>query len=280
MHRNIIQLIQGNRRGNSFRFSFSFSIIFVLLFLLLQACTYHTLDDPIQCDSNPVAIELISVQDTECGVSEGTIEVLASGGSSGYQYQLNSLEILPANTFSNLSAGVYLITAIDINSCSATIEVTVKNKNGLNISLQTQSAGCQTSSGVITVNAHDGVAPYQFKLNSGSYQSQNSFANVGSGQYTLAVKDAQGCEITQTLRVNSGVSFSSTISPIIKTNCAITGCHNGSQFPDFRLFKNIHDNASEIKTQTGSRSMPATGSLTQAEINSIACWVDDGAIEN
>lgn len=279
MHRNIIPVIQGNRGENSLRFSFSLSKIFALLFLL-QACTYHTLDDPIQCDSNLVAIEVTSVQETECGAKEGMIEVLASGGSGGYQYKLNSSEISAVNIFSNLSAGVYLITATDINSCSATIEVTVKNKNGLNISLQTQAAGCQTSSGIISVDAHDGIAPYQFKLNSGSYQSQNSFANLGSGQYTLAVKDAQGCEITQTLRVNTGVSFSSTISPIIKTNCVITGCHNGSQFPDLRVFKNIHDNATLIKSQTGSRSMPATGSLTQAEINSIACWVDDGAVEN
>jgi hypothetical protein len=279
MHRNIILLIQRSRGENALRFSFSFSKIFVLLFTL-QACTYHTLEDPIQCDSHPVAIEIISVEDTECGVSEGKIEVLANGGTGGYQYQLNSSEISPVNTFSNLSAGVYLITAIDINSCSATTEVTVKNKNGLNISLQTQAAGCQTSSGIITIDAHDGIAPYQFKLNSGNYQSQNSFANLGSGSYTLAVKDAQGCEITQTLRVNSGVSFSGTVSNIIKTNCAITGCHNGSQFPDFRVFKNIHDNAALIKAQTGSRSMPLTGSLTQAEINSIACWVDDGAVEN
>jgi hypothetical protein len=279
MHRNIILLIQSGRGEKSLRFSFSFSKIFLLLFFL-QACTYHTLDDPIQCDANPVALEVTSVEDTECGASEGAIEVLASGGAGGYQYQLNSSEVSPVNIFSNLSAGVYRITTMDLNSCSATIEVTVKNKNGLNISLQTQAAGCQSSSGVVTVNAHDGVAPYQFKLNSGSYQSQNSFANLGSGQYTLAVKDAQGCEITQTLRINSGISFSGSISPIIKTNCAITGCHNGSQFPDFRIFKNIHDNAALIKTQTGSRSMPATGSLTQAEINSIACWVDDGALEN
>ena len=263
----------------SFRF-FSFLSKIAVLFFCVQSCAYNTLDDPLDCEINPVTIEIVAIEDTECGVSDGKIEVLASGGAGGYQYKLNDAELSQSSSFLNLSAGVYVITAVDINSCSSTSEVSVKNTNGLNISLETQASGCQTSGGMIKVTAQDGVAPYQFKLNTGNYQSQNTFTNLGSGPYTLAVKDAQGCEITQTLHVNSGISYSGTISPIIKANCAITGCHNGSQFPDFRLFKNIHDNAALIKSQTATRNMPANGSLSQSEINAIACWVDDGALEN
>ncbi len=263
----------------SFRF-FSFLSKIAALIFCVQSCAYNTLDDPLDCEINPVTIEIVAIEDTECGASDGKIEVLASGGAGGYQYKLNEAEFSQSSSFLNLSAGVYVITAVDINSCSSTSEVSVKNTNGLNISLETQASGCQTSGGMIKVTAQDGVAPYQFKLNTGNYQSQNTFTNLGSGPYTLAVKDAQGCEITQTLRVNSGISYSGTISPIIKANCAITGCHNGSQFPDFRLFKNIHDNAALIKSQTATRNMPANGSLSQSEINAIACWVDDGALEN
>jgi len=79
----------------------------------------------------------------------------------------------------------------------------------------------------------------------------------------------------------SGVSFSASISPIISTNCALPQCHGGSPFlPDFREFSIIQSKAAKIRTRTQNRSMPQIGSLTQQEIDLIACWVDDGALDN
>ncbi len=112
------------------------------------------------------------------------------------------------------------------------------------------------------------------------YSTNNVFTGLSAGNHTVVVKDDTGCELTQTIKVKSGISYSSTIAPIISENCAVTGCHNGSQFPDFRQFANVQGNAGQIKTLTGSRVMPAEGSLTQAEIDMIACWVDDGAVAN
>ena len=51
-------------------------------------------------------------------------------------------------------------------------------------------------------------------------------------------------------------------------------------FPISAIFANVQGNAGQIKTLTGNRTMPAEGSLTQAEIDMIACWVDDGAVAN
>lgn len=76
------------------------------------------------------------------------------------------------------------------------------------------------------------------------------------------------------------ISFSEDISPIIQSNCAIPGCHAGVQSPDLRNFNNIQSNASKIKRLTKNRTMPLTGSLTQQQIDNIACWVDSGAPDN
>src|SRR5690606_27291073 len=126
-----------------------------------------------------------------------------------------------------------------------------------------------SSDGRLTVMAFDGTEPYQYRLNEGSYSSSHEFAGLPRGVYTLSVSDASGCEITQSVRVRSGVSFAASIAPIIEKSCAINDCHNGSQFPDFRVFKNIHDNAAQIKALTGDGTMPQDGTLTQAEINLI-----------
>jgi len=76
------------------------------------------------------------------------------------------------------------------------------------------------------------------------------------------------------------VSFDDTIKPIIESNCAISGCHNGSQEPDLRSYAEIIRNKESIKTRTSDRSMPLGRTLTQTQIDAISCWVQQGALNN
>jgi len=79
----------------------------------------------------------------------------------------------------------------------------------------------------------------------------------------------------------TGVSWSSSVSLIISSSCAISGCHvPGTGRPNFLDPATVQANAAEIKTRTGNRTMPQIGSLTDDQIGQIACWVDDGAVIN
>ncbi len=79
----------------------------------------------------------------------------------------------------------------------------------------------------------------------------------------------------------TGVNWSATISPIISNSCAIAGCHvPGTGRQNFLDLATVQANASEIKIRTGNRTMPQTGTLTADQISQIACWVDDGAVDN
>ena len=82
-----------------------------------------------------------------------------------------------------------------------------------------------------------------------------------------------------------GISYSTSIVPILETNCNITGCHNGdnSGISNFTVFDNVKSSAAAIKTKTANGSMPKASSgltLTQAEKDLIAKWVDQGALNN
>jgi hypothetical protein len=270
-------------RGNFLRFCFNHRSFVNFLFLVLLtgvSCVSHTLPGPVDCHANPIVVALVSAQDTDCGLNEGMIEVAATGGSGIYRYSLNEGDDQPGSVFSALAAGVYNVTATDALGCSASIEVTVKNKAGLNLAFETSDAGCKSAGGTIHVIPRDGVPPYLFKMGSGDSQTSDTFAGLAPGQYNITVSDATGCEVRQGIRVSSGIRFSTDVSPIIATSCAITGCHNGTQFPDLRVFSNIRANAGMIKKLTGDRTMPQDGTLIQAQINAIACWVDDGAPDN
>jgi hypothetical protein len=87
------------------------------------------------------------------------------------------------------------------------------------------------------------------------------------------------------------VSFSSSIKPIITSNCAIQGiddgCHNGDNGADldWRVFGNFQNHADEVKRRimlpkSDSDHMPREGELDETEIKLIVCWVEQGALNN
>lgn len=77
---------------------------------------------------------------------------------------------------------------------------------------------------------------------------------------------------------NPQISFNQIVKPILDNNCVF--CHNGSQFPDLRMHESIGLNSALIKEEVVSRRMPIGASLTQKEIDDIACWIDSGALNN
>jgi len=74
------------------------------------------------------------------------------------------------------------------------------------------------------------------------------------------------------------ITFSVNVKPIIDSRCV--QCHNGNRFPDLRTFENVKNNANLVKSEVASRSMPQGSSLTQAQIDAIVCWVDNGTPNN
>ena len=258
------------------------SIQYLKIFFLasISGCQYERLELPSICDEVTIDLELLGeVINAECGVANGQFEVLASGGEGEFVYSIGSGE-QASGAFSNLKAGSYSIVATDANGCFGSIQIDVQNRNGINISLTATESGCESTNATITVNAEGGETPYQFRLYQGQFGSSNQFSSLAAGNYEVTAKDNLGCEITKEITVLTGIEYSATIENIIQSNCAIASCHGGSQSPDLRSFQNIQSNASRIKTRTSARTMPPSSSLTQSQIDAIACWVDDGAPNN
>jgi hypothetical protein len=83
-------------------------------------------------------------------------------------------------------------------------------------------------------------------------------------------------------------TFSDDVRPIIETKCAISGCHNGDLGQDYNWlnFETFHRRAESglVKFRVTHRIMPpsssAAGPLSQEQINAIACWSDQGALND
>lgn len=85
----------------------------------------------------------------------------------------------------------------------------------------------------------------------------------------------------------SEISYTGEVKPIISSNCAISGCHNGDSqdIPNWHLIENLQDRRSEIQRRitlplTDPAHMPAEGSITDEERQTIYCWIAQGALDN
>jgi len=79
----------------------------------------------------------------------------------------------------------------------------------------TSTPSCQGASpgtGTITVTATGGSAPYQYRLNAGSYQSSNVFSALSAETYTVTVRDNANATVTISNIVVGSVS--STMPPL------------------------------------------------------------------
>lgn len=261
-------------------FKTSLQLFFIASILSFVGCTSETISDPDLCDGTLV-LSLQETTDTECGTSQGAALVVASGGTGPYTYTLNN-NTNDTGSFDNLAAGNYTIEASDANNCTTTIDIAINNIDGINIEVAVTNTECGDTGGAINISASGGVTPYSFSIGNGTGQSEAAFNNLSPGEYNVIAQDANGCEIVETVRVLSDATFGE-VKSIITTNCAISGCHDGSRSPNLTSDSGIQNSAERIKSRTGARSMPPSSSgrsLSSAEIELIACWVDDGASLN
>jgi len=263
------------------------SLCLVLCLAIAAGCGSDD-EDPVDCNAANLQATVSNVVDATCAQENGGFDLMVSGGSGPYELTIqgSGTQSIPSgiSTIEGLAADSYNLTIRDTNGCSTTANVNINDVNNLAADSQIQASGCESSAGAITIDAIGGQEPYSYSLDGGAVQAENIFSGLGPGDYTALVTDDDGCETSLTVTVTTGVSFDNTIKAIIDTNCAVSGCHNGDDgaIPNWTSLSTIQANAANIKTRTSDGSMPPAGrtDLTTEQIQQIACWVDDGALDN
>ena len=129
-----------------------------------------------------------------CGTANGSITITATGGTAPYQYSKDGIVFQSGNILSGLLPGTYNITVNDANGCVVTKEILVGNNNGPNsIIANITNAACGFNNGSIIASAFGGSGALQYSINGTTYQAGTVFNGVAGGNYTLSVKDINGC---------------------------------------------------------------------------------------
>lgn len=134
-----------------------------------------------------------------CNQSNGSIVVVASGGTPGYSYQWSPVNSIN-DTLSSLAANLYTVTITDSRGCSVNSSVPLSttsfsaNKLSLNVSC---FGRCD---GIASVSPSGGIAPYTYLWTPGGL-STDSITNLCPGTYFPKITDAQGCVVFETIQI-------------------------------------------------------------------------------
>lgn len=268
---------------NRFRKLFKLNIIFIIV---LSGCQYNDFPSAQQCENSDLQIQAEGTNPPDCA-SKGSIQITATGGGAPYTYALNEGTFGSTSFFTNIDAGSHIAKVQDSRGCVAEVEVLLVNESsGLSITeVEIIDSGCKTNEGGLIVTA-TGETSISYSLDNVNFGNTSGvFLDLAKGVYSVYVKDGEGCITSaNNLHVTTGVSYGADIKPILELNCIKTGCHNGDNGANrnWSVFSNVKAKAQKIKELTGNGTMPADNpsGLPQEERDLIACWVDDGALDN
>ncbi len=186
--------------------------------------------------SNPYAISINSEVKTDItcnGAADGSITIVASGGTGTLQYKL-----MPGNinntggNFPDLGPGTYTVSVNDDEGCAPVVSspLTVSEPGAITVNTQaTTDVTCPgVGNGRITVTGAGGTPPYLYTLNPGSVNSASGiYNNLPPGTYTVNISDSRSCPpaTTSPLTVNQPLPLK--ILTIDSTDITCNGNNDG-----------------------------------------------------
>lgn len=259
----------------------------IIAICFLAACVDHQFPTFVNCDASSLTINILNIDPASaCGMADGSVRLSGNGGEKPYLFSLDALTWTNDSLFHELSSGEYSFFIKDAHGCIQHTDSVVATTDPMIVFgvTTTSDKQCIQGDGVIEVSVEGNGNSFEYRLDDGEFLSNAVFEEVQAGDHILYVKKMpQGCITISTVNVPrafTGISWTTDILPIIIKSCATSGCHDGISRLDWRDYNETKQFAQAIKQRTQNKSMPMDKTLPQEDIDKIACWVDDGALDN
>ena len=162
--------------------------------------------------SNSFTIDVTS-NDTTCGLSNGSVNIIVSGGTSPYTYYFDNTAYVvsttqTATTINNISYGTHSVSVVDNSGCSQNKSFFINNSIGVDFSLYTTPCGVGDE-GTITAFISNGEPPftYYWSNNTPNNPQQIYVSGLTAGTYSLTIIDGNGCTQTKNTEIICGQSY-------------------------------------------------------------------------
>lgn len=163
-----------------------------------------------------------------CNGNTATVSVIANGGTIPLNYSINNGVPVPNGIFTGLSGGTYSVVVTDNNGCSVTSNLfnIYEPPQLIIVDSLFQNITCfGAADGKIQAIATGGTSPLKYGIIPGIFQSNNYFLNLNTGNYTITVKDNNGCTDATTFTLTQPPLLTASAS---STNARCYGETNGT----------------------------------------------------
>jgi len=178
--------------------------------------------------TQPAALNNIKTKtDINCfGANTGTAGVTASGGTTPYSYNWNTIPAQTTATINNLNAGTYIVTITDSNACYKTDTIIITQPTALSNAKTKNDVSCfGGNNGTAGITVSGGTTPYSYSWNTSPAQTTAVISNLNAGMYIATVTDAKGCIKVDTVTISQPTAISNTKT---KTDISCFGGNNGT----------------------------------------------------
>lgn len=168
-----------------------------------------------QTDSLAVALYAKS---TSCyGETDGELSASVTGGTAPYNYSW-----MPGNlngqNLSNLAAGTYTVSIVDLKGCSINDTIDIIQPDVLSLVPASINSNCSLPNGQASVTVTGGTLPYSYDwAHDGSTTA--SLTGLIAATYTVTVTDSNACFASTTVVVNDNPSPVVTLSSTTNVSC-------------------------------------------------------------
>lgn len=175
----------------------------------------------------PVLTATISATvDANCGLSDGSITVIANGGSPDYTYEWDTDPVQTNATASGLATGTYSVTVTDNNLCTATASGFIDDIEGITaVNITKTDITCSgLTDGTATATVVGGTSDYTYEWSNSFVETTSSATStatgLGLGNVSVVVTDAFGCTASNSITISEPNPIS-----IVVNNTTLTTCY-------------------------------------------------------
>ncbi len=142
---------------------------------------------------------------SSCVASTGSATVTSvTGGNVPYTYKWSNGATTA--TISNVAAATYTVTVTDGAGCSQAKQVVVAPASTITATTSSTNTTCGLTTGSASaINVAGGATPYTYKWSNGATTA--TISNIGGGNFTVTITDANGCSTEATASVKALGNF-------------------------------------------------------------------------
>lgn len=213
-----------------------------------SGCPYHGTITVNPLPSNNLSVSINSQTNVSChGGSSGSATVTTAGGTTpyaNYVWTPSGGACSTCTTATSLTAGSYTCTVTDHNGCTASVIVTITEPSIITLSTSsTPSCTDNNNNGTTSVSVSGGTSGYTYSWSPAlTCSTCTTMTDLGAGNYTVTVTDANGCTGQATVTVDPAFAYPN--APTIEGDLA--ACDKGGG--DFTYTYTISNFASNSGT--------------------------------